>query len=118
MIVQLRDQGWTLRRIGADHRVRMSHVGVQKVLDRTAANFDDDGYPLLDLWRAARGGKDELATSAMNLYRRLVDERRGELAMQRYGLDLVDLDFGADRELRKEAGDQVYDELSRRPVKR
>lgn len=113
-IVRLRRQGWSLRRIGADPRVRMTHVGVQKVLDRMERMEDDpaDGQvDVLLLYRAAYYEKDPAAIRGWGRYTKRAAELMTGWALQRHGCSLEDLDWTARQQLRTEANEKALAEL-------
>jgi hypothetical protein len=112
-IVRLRGLGWSLRRIAADRRVQMSHVGVQRVLDWVEATSDgsDGEVDALLLYRGAFVEQRPVAVAAWGQYARRADVLMADWTRDRHGMDLPELGFYARTKLRAETNAQAIAEL-------
>lgn len=114
-ILRLRGLGWSLRRIARDPRVRMTAMGVSKVLERLdGGNGDGPGGGLvLDWYRGAYVDGDPVAKEYFETYKARVKQLMAAAAREHHGRDLDDLNIVERQALRQEAGERAAAELAK-----
>lgn len=89
LIRNLHRRGWSLRRIAQHPRVRLSHSGVAKVLDRLERRTTDR-LSALELWRWSL--RDPKAAEWFRRFQLRRAELAAKLAWEQHGVELDDLD--------------------------
>lgn len=110
--MRLRSQGWTLRRIGGDPRVRLSVQGVADVLARQAAAPRPGAGLAIDWYRRGAVDGDRDALLIWHTYKQRIAQLMAAAA-DRLGVALADIDCVAAEGLRKQAGAQAEAELAK-----
>lgn len=116
-ILRLRGLGWSLRRIARDPRVRMTAMGVSKVLERLDGGNGDSGGPggglVLEWYRGTYVDGDPVATEFFTTHKARMRQLERAWAVERFGCTFDELDMVAGTALRQEAGRQAAAELAK-----
>lgn len=109
MILRLRAQGWSLRRIAADPRVGMTFQGVGQALDRLERDGREadehvgpDWLPLL-LYRRGCVERDAAWLNLWERYTARGREHEGALAQRRHGRPFGELPLATAEGIRRQA---------------
>lgn len=106
LIVRLRREGWSVRQIAADPRVRLSHVHVMRVLDRQRDRQPAEGGSsdlLLRLYREGLVARDPAALELWETYVQRGRQHETALAQLRHGRLYRDLPMATAEGIRREA---------------